>query len=108
MGFVFLSVVLPSALTARWFVAGVDGAPGIVNMPIFVMLTLLVVTVPLAHGGLALAYRAMALVALALVPILCSIVEHPPTASEAETGRCSRPARSWPEHRRAGHQAGPI
>ena len=85
-GFVFLSVVLPSALTARWFVAGRGRALGIVNMPIFVMLTPLVVTALLAHGGLALAYRAMALVALALVPILWFIVEHPPTASEAEPG----------------------
>jgi len=93
-GFVFLSVVLPSALTARWFVSGRGRALGIVNMPIFVMLTPLAVTALLGHGGLALAYRTMAVVALALVPILWFIVEHPPAEAGADADDGAAP----PDH----------
>jgi MFS family permease len=89
-GFVFLSVVLPSALTARWFIVGRGRALGIVNMPLFVMLTPLVVAALLEHGGLALAYRTMAFVALALVPILWFIVERPDVAA-VEDGEAAVP-----------------
>src|SRR5690606_20172142 len=81
-GLVFLSIVLPSALIARWFSAGRGRALGLVNMPVLVMLTPVVTESLLSFGGLAAAYRGLAFISALVIPALWFIRENPTAPAE--------------------------
>jgi predicted MFS family arabinose efflux permease len=81
-GLALLGTVAPSTLVSRWFVVHRGRGLGIVNTPLFTMVTPLGVIILLRHGGLSLAYSTMASLFLALLVPLWFVVDYPPSAGD--------------------------
>ena len=78
-GLALIGTVLPSTLVTRWFTgAGAGRALGLVNMPIFVMLTPFLVVVVLHRFGLQAVYLSLAAISLALLAPLLFVIDRPP------------------------------
>ena len=77
-GLSLIGTVLPSTLVTRWFATGAGRALGLVNMPLFVMLTPFVMIVMLSRFGLSGAYLSLAAVSLALLIPLLFVIDYPP------------------------------
>ncbi len=77
-GLALIGTVLPSTLVTRWFTVGAGRALGLVNMPLFVMLTPFLVVLVVQRFGLAAAYATLAAISLALLAPLWFVVDRPP------------------------------
>lgn len=85
-GLVLNGNLITAMLVSRWFVERRGTALGIVNMPILVTLTPFAVATVMSHFGLAIAYRAIACVFLAIIPALLLVIDAPEKIGQRALG----------------------
>lgn len=76
-GIALLGMAVPSALVANWFVAGRGRALGIVNMPLVVAALPPIAAMLMLSFGLRGTYITLAVIAVALVPLLLLVIDKP-------------------------------
>ena len=86
-GIALMGLAVPSALVANWFIAGRGRAIGIVNMPVVVATLPPIAAVMVLSLGLRGTFVVLALIALALVPVLLLVVDKPQDVGLAARGQ---------------------
>lgn len=94
-GVALLTAVPASTLVSRWFSRNRGKALGMANMPLFFLIAPPTAALLIAHGGRQLLFGVMAVLFVALLPIIRCVIDNPPSANSATNQSEATPPATW-------------